>query len=159
MRATRVIAAFVAAVVAAAAIATIVSTQFVLAHIVELGVDVPLGVRLETTAHDLVGMGPLLGALIAVAFAIAMTAAAAIVRFGLPSWRAVAYPLAGATAVFVLLLALESALGMMPIAGARGAAGRIVFVLAGAAGGWLFSALLPRPDAVPVRCATADEQR
>jgi hypothetical protein len=147
MRPLRILFAFIAAVVVTTVLATAASTQFVLAGLVHLGANIALGTRLETTLHDIAGMGPLYGALILIAFATAMAVAGLVVRYALPAWRAIGYPLAGAVAMLTTLYLLESVLGMMPIAGARTTAGFVVQVLIGAVGGWLFLVLLPRVSA------------
>jgi hypothetical protein len=145
MRTARIIIAFAVAVIVTTILGTFASTQFVLARLVALGVDVPVDVRIATTLQDIAGMGPLYGVLIAVAFAIAMTVAAAVVRLLVPEWRTIASPVAGAAAVLTLLLSLEAVLGMMPIAGARTIGGMAVQVAAGAIGGWALLLALPGP--------------
>jgi hypothetical protein len=53
----RPVAAFMIAVVIAAALGSAIQTQFNLAFIARLGIEVPLSIRLETTAADLFGFG------------------------------------------------------------------------------------------------------
>jgi len=138
----RVILAFLAAVVVAGVLAATASTQFVLAELKGLGVDIPLGARFSMTAHDIVGMGTLYFPIIGVAFLIAFPVAALIVRFLLPGWTTVGYTLAGFVAILSLLLIMIAVFGLIPVAGARSTAGLLAQCLAGGAGGYFFARLL-----------------
>ena len=60
--------------------------------------------------------------------------------------RARLYALAGGVAVLTILLALEAAFNITPVAAARSLAGLLTLAACGALGGWLFARLLPRPD-------------
>ncbi len=136
----RQLLAFALAVAATALLGTLASTHFVLAGLVDLNVELPLSARLFSHGHDIVGMGPVLALVAAAGFVIAFPVAALARRF-LPRWRAVGYPLAGAAAMLAALLLMESVLGLMPVAGARGAAGLVMQGVAGAVGGYVFAAV------------------
>ncbi len=132
--------AFALAVAATAVLGALASTHFVLAGLVDLNVELPLGERLSTYGHDIVGMGPVLALVAAGGFVIAFPVAALAQRW-LPRWRAVGYPLAGAAAMLAALLLMEAVLGMMPVAGARSGAGLVMQGVAGAVGGYVFAAV------------------
>ena len=139
----RTILAYLAAVVVTTVIAAAASTQFVLAELAALGVAVPLDVRLTTTAHDIVGMFPLYGGILAVGFAIALPVARLLARRW-PGGRAWLHALAGASAVLAAIYAMKLSFGITTIAGARSVSGLIAQALAGAAGGALFARLTRR---------------
>ena len=139
----RRIVAYFAAVGATAVLGCIASTHFVLRGLTELGVSIGFGEWLSTIGHDVLGMGPMLGILVAVCFLIAFPVAALIVRF-LPNLRTVGYVAAGGVAILVALYSMEAALATVPIAGARTPLGLAAQGVAGAAGGFVFALLSRR---------------
>ena len=139
----RRIVAYFAAVAATAVLGCIASTHFVLRGLTELGVSIGFGEWLSTIGHDVLGMGPMLGILVAVCFLIAFPVAALIVRF-LPNLRTVGYVAAGGVAILVALYSMEAALATVPIAGARTPLGLAAQGVAGAAGGFVFALLSRR---------------
>lgn len=143
MRAVRQIVGFVIAVAVAAVGSAFLSSHFVLRALEGLGVDVALSERFAMYAHDVWGMGPIAGALAAVAFLIAFPVAALVVRF-VPALRTLGYVLAGAAAIGVALGLMEATLGMMPVAGARTLGGLIAQAAAGALGGYAFAQVTRR---------------
>lgn len=143
MRAIRQIVGFVIAVVVTAVGSAFLSSHFVLRALESLGVDVPLSDRFAMYGHDVLGMGPIAGALAAVAFLIAFPVAALIIRF-LPALRTLGYLLAGGAAMAVALGLMETVLGMMPVAGARTLGGLIAHAAAGALGGYVFAQMTRR---------------
>ena len=147
----RRIVAYFAAVAATAVLGCIASTHFVLRGLTELGVSIGFGEWLRALGHDVLGMGPMLGILVAVCFLIAFPVAALIVRF-LPNLRTVGYVAAGGVAILVALYSMEAALATVPIAGARTPAGLAAQGVAGAAGGFVF-ALLSRQRREPAKFA------
>lgn len=144
-RTLRTVAAWLAAVVLTTATVSVVQTQFNLAALHALGADISMGTRLLTTRQDLVGFTPSFGPLAAVGLLIAFLATRGL-RVWLTGLHASLYALAGAVAVLTILLALNAAFGITPVAAARGLAGLASLTLCGALGGWLFARLLPRPD-------------
>lgn len=143
MRAIRQIVGFVIAVAVTAVGSAFLSSHFVLRALESLGVDVPLSDRFAMYGHDVLGMGPIAGALAAVAFLIAFPVAALIIRF-LPALRTLGYLLAGGAAMAVALGLMETVLGMMPVAGARTLGGLIAQAAAGALGGYVFAQMTRR---------------
>ena len=150
MRGVRQIVGFVIAVAATAAGSAFLSSHFVLRALESLGVDVPLSDRFAMYGHDVLGMGPIAGALAGVAFLIAFPVAALVTRF-LPMLRTVGYLLAGATAMAVALGLMQVVLGMMPVAGARTLGGLIAQAGAGALGGYVFAQMTRRRGRVEGR--------
>jgi len=138
------VGAFLAAALATTLLGTVVQTQFNLARLVELGLAVPVGLRLEVTGRDLVGFAPSLGALTLLAFLVAFPVAG-LLRRRIVRRRAALYTLAGAVAITTLLLSMEVALGLVAIAAARDAGGFAALVACGALGGWIFSRLSAGP--------------
>lgn len=142
----RALAAFVAAVVAATTVACIIGTQFVLAALTGIGVDIPLGDRLATTWHDLVYFGfvpsPAFGFSYAVVITIGLFIAflvAAALSYFLPRFRVVIYSVAGAAAILTFLGSSYFVFGASMFAFAQSPMGLITQGAAGAVGGWLFA--------------------
>jgi hypothetical protein len=133
----RVIAAYVGAVLVAYLLAATAATQAVLAGLEGLGVTITLGERISTTGRDLAGMFPTFGLLIAVGFAVALPIAAAVARF-LPSWRAFGLVTAGAAAVGLIHLGLNSVFETHLVAATRTTVGLLLQVMAGGVGGYAF---------------------
>lgn len=138
MKIVRVILAFLAAVVVTEVTAAIVQTQFVLAALTDLGVEISMSERVATTLHDIAGLMEIYMPVIAIGFFIAFGVAALVVRYLLPGWAAIGYPLAGLTAITATLVIMAFMFDVAPIAGARSVPGVIGQALAGALGGWVF---------------------
>ena len=143
----RLLLAFFLAVVLAALLGSITQTQFNLAALQALGAPIPLGVRLGTTAQDVLGFGPTFALLAAAGFLFALPLAAWCSR-RLLTLRWPIFLLAGALAVWAALT-LANALAPMPtlVAANRSMAGTVALMLAGSAGAWLFASFRCRSDA------------
>lgn len=146
MAALRLILAFLAAVMVTAALSAIAQTQFNLAALQELGLPMPLAVRLRTTVADLAGFSPLYAGVTAVALGTAFPVAALLARL-LPRARAFLFALAGGTGIFTALAIMNQLLGLTVIAAARSSLGLASLILAGALGGLVFARLLSAPRA------------
>lgn len=138
----RLILAFLAAVVVTSALAAVASTQFVLAELARLGVEIGIGDRLAMTGQDAIGMGTTYLPVVGVGFLLAFGIAALVIRYLLPQWSVLGYTLAGFTAILVIILTMIAVFGLVPIAGARSMAGILSQCLAGAVGGYLFARVL-----------------
>lgn len=137
----RYLLAFLAAVLCTSLLGSIVSSQFVMAGLTDLGVEIPLADRLRMTVQDF-GILPALSAAVAAAFLPALAVAGlASRRFG---GRRPWFAVAGAAALIAELAIMQSVLGLMPVAGARTAAGLGALGVAGAAGGLAFALLTER---------------
>ena len=119
------------------------ATQFNLAEIAALGLNVPFADRLATTAHDLVGGLPLIATIFGFGFIIAMPITGIIARWVkiLPH---VAHALGGVAGVGVTLFALKALFAITPIGAARDIDGFIALCLSGAVAGYVYSALKAR---------------
>ena len=119
------------------------ATQFNLAEIAALGLNVPFADRLATTAHDLVGGLPLIATIFGFGFIIAMPITGIIARWVkiLPH---VAHALGGFAGVGVTLFALKALFAITPIGAARDIDGFIALCLSGAVAGYVYSALKAR---------------
>lgn len=145
-RIIRTLIAFFAAVVIATAVACIIGTQFVLAALAGIGVDISLIDRLATTWHDLINFGfipsPAFGfsyvMVIGIGLFIAFLVAAALSYF-LPRFRTVIYAVAGSVAILAFLGSSYFVFGASMFAFAQTPMGLITQGAAGAVGGWVFS--------------------
>ncbi len=156
-----VVRALVAFVVAASVGYIAASVFFTSANLIRLsavGAEIGLNDVLRTMFLDARGMAPSFvwtqyGSLIFIGFAIALPVAALLRRLTLrasPRIQRVApilYPLAGATAIGMILLLSYQQYEVFAFAGARGVLGCIAQCVAGAIGGYLFSLLFTRMEA------------
>ena len=140
--------AFLAAVLLTFVLASILSTQVVLAQVQAMGLQVGWDTRLSTTWQDIIGMASSYLVLITVAFALALPVAAWLAR-RFPGQRALLFVLAGFVALTALHLALHSALGIHVIAVTRTLPGLLGQCLAGAVGGYCYYRLRRTAPAPP----------
>ncbi len=129
--------AFVAATLLTSVLASIFSTQFVIAGLQSIGVDIPFATRISMTVGDLAMLRILL-ITVAACFLIGFPVAGFCVS-KLPGSRTAWFALGGGVALIAALLLLSAAAGGMPVAGARTTAGLLFQGAAGAAGGWCFA--------------------
>lgn len=131
---------FLVAVIFAFVLASLFHSQFVMAELVKVGVEISFNDRLSMSLDDLLGLYPSYGIVIAVSFFIAFIVASQFIkRFKLSPY--ILYCLAGAMGVAVALLAMHPILDITLLAGARSTFGFVCQSLAGAMGGWTFSYL------------------
>ena len=138
----RIVLAFILAVIVPTVLGAIAHTQFVLARLAGLGVDIPFGDRIATTLHDIVGMAPLFGAIVGAGFIVAFSAGALVFRLA-GVQRTLIYAVAGAVSLAVTLLVMNALFEITAIAGARSTFGFLAQVAAGAVGGLTFAKALP----------------
>ena len=121
----------------------VTATQFNLAEIAALGLNVPFADRLATTAQDLISGLPLIATIFGFGFLIAMPVASMISGWVkiLPH---VAHALGGFTGVAVTLFTLKTLVAITPIGAARDIDGFIALCLSGAIAGYVYSALKAR---------------
>lgn len=139
----RRILAFIAAVVVAEATIALINAHSVMAGLAELGIEMPLATRLSTYAQDVVGLAGTFVPVLALGFAIAFAVAWAVVRWLLPGWRTLSYPLAGAVCLGVVVFLLGQIFLTHLIPVTRSLPGTVAVLACGALGGWVFVALLP----------------
>jgi hypothetical protein len=156
--AVRALIAFVVAASAGYAMATLFFTSANLIRLSAVGAEIGIADALRTLLFDLRGMAPSFvwtqyGSLIFIGFAIALPVAALLRRLVLsasPGVRRIVpilYPLAGATAIGMILLLSYPKYEVFAFAGARGVLGCIAQCLAGAIGGYLFHLFFTRAEA------------
>ena len=133
----KVLKAFLPATILAFLLASVLSTQMILARVQAMGLDIPVHVRVMTTLQDIVGMASSYLLLITLAFALALPVAARLARV-ITERSVVLYILAGFVAIAVLHIALQFTLGIHPIPATRTLPGFLGQCLAGAAGGWCY---------------------
>lgn len=142
MKYVKTISAYLVAIVATTVTGSVLATQFVLAELRTMQVAVPFGVRIETTVHDVIGMGPTFAPIVAAALLVAFLVAALLTRFiPLPDRRW--YLVGGFVGIIAALLLIKAVLGGTPIAGARGTLGLLSQGMAGLIGAWVFTKLCP----------------
>ncbi len=151
-RNVRSLFAWLVAAGVAAVLGSIAQTQFNLAAVATLDGPVPAGLRIETTLLDIAGFAPGLALIVATGFGIAFPVAARLARRLAPGGiaRAALYGLAGGAAVWAAIFLMNTLLPMTPVAATREAAGLMMMVAAGAAGGITFGALVPARRPTPV---------
>lgn len=154
----RALIAFLVAASVGYLVATLFFTSANLIRLTAVGAEIGLNDVLRTLFFDLRGMAPSLvwtqyGSLIFIGFAIALPVAALLRRLVLrasPDVQRIApilYPLAGATAIGMILLLSYPKYEVFAFAGARGVLGCIAQCLAGAIGGYLFHLSFTRMEA------------
>jgi hypothetical protein len=120
-----------------ALLASVFSTQFVVAGLQAINVEIPVSTRLSMTAADFGILTVLLPAVLAcflIAFVVAGFCAS---RLG--GSRAGWFTAAGATSLIAELMIMQGVFGVMPVSGARSMAGLLTQGIAGAVGGYLFA--------------------
>lgn len=131
---------FIVAVIFAFIIASLFHSQFVMAELSKVGVEILLNDRLSMSIDDLLGLYPTYGIVIAVSYFISFIVAGLLIkRFKLSSY--ILYCVAGGVGVTVALLAMHPILEITLLAGARSTFGFICQSLAGAIGGAVFANL------------------
>lgn len=140
MKLTKVFLAYLLSVATTTIVGSVSATQFVLAELPKMNIAVPMGLRVETTVHDILGMSPTFSPIVAVALLVGFLVAGLFTRF-LPLPKHGWYWIGGAIAMISALLLVKAALGGTPVAGARTQAGLLAQGFAGLMGGWVFAKL------------------
>lgn len=140
--------AFIIATLVTTALVSLAHSWFVQEALIDIGAEIPWGLRGSTMGRDLVGLLPTLGPVVMGALFVAFLVAAWLKpRVG--PFGALAYPLAGWAAILLALVAMRLLFGFSPLAGARTGTGLLVMSLAGLVGGTVFALLEQRR--APVR--------
>jgi len=128
-------------------LASVISTNRIINSLNEIISDSSnLGERISMSFYDFIHFGSLYGIFVFLALTIAFAAAWGVYKiagFG----RKIAYIVAGSTAMFVMLWAMEQVFFGVPIVGgARDSLGLALQMLAGGIGGFIFATLTsPKP--------------
>ncbi|MBL4620509.1 MAG: hypothetical protein JKX88_10490 [Marinicaulis sp.] len=150
MRLLRMGLAYLAAVIVTYVLASAFYTQQVLAKQAAIGIVYTQEQQISTYVYNFVGLAriyrngvwePSYGIMLAIGLLIAFLIAAVVKRI-LKPLAPIAYPIAGAAAVFTVIWAIENLVapgGVGAIGGARDALGVSLQCLAGAAGGLVFA--------------------
>jgi len=131
------LAIYLAAVVAAYLLASVMATQSVISSLSDMGVDVSFTERAAMTLQDIGGMAGMFLPMIAFGLLIAFMAVGLICHYW-NHWRTPLYIIAGAAALVCVHLALNLAFGITPVAIARTVTGLGLQAIAGAFGGYTY---------------------
>lgn len=144
----RRIAGFIGAVIVTYLVAVLAYSQLILANLVEMGITVDAGMRVDVALHDLGGMAQLYLPIIAVALALGFLVAALVLRW-VPQIRTLGYITAGFAAIFAVDFLLGAILtgGTHPLVVTRTTIGLLSQCLAGGIGGYVFTLLYRGPEA------------
>jgi len=143
----RILILFVS-VISTVIVASTISSNRVINSLGAIGAETSFGERLSMSVYDVTHFGTLYGIFIFLALAIAFAAGWAVFKLA-KTGRTLVYVVAGATAIFVMLWAMEQVFFGVPIvAGARDGFGLILQMLAGGVGGFIFAKLTSTKAAV-----------
>jgi hypothetical protein len=155
-RVTRVVLSFVIAAAIGYVVASLFSTTANLIRLSAVGAEISFADAVRTYWFDVRGMAPSVvwtqyGSLVFIGLAIAFPVAAVLRWLALRSSSAtriapILYPLAGATAIAVILIASYPKYEVHMLAGSRGALASAAQCLAGAIAGYLFYVFVRRME-------------
>jgi hypothetical protein len=121
-------------------LASLFHSQFVMAELTSVGVNISFNDRLSMSLDDLIGLYPTYAAVISTSFLLAFSIATLLLKFiKLPS--SLMYFIGGGLGITTALIVMHPILDITLIAGARSTFGFVCQALAGAIGGWVFSHL------------------
>lgn len=142
--------AFLIALLVGVLAGSLVQTQFNLLALQELGVEIDLGTRLQTSLEDLVNFAPVYAMVFGAGFLLSQLATSLCIRLLDLRWRASFLSLGAAVGLWVAFKLVDS-LAPMPtlIAATRGAGGMAAMLLTSALAGWLFAHFSRRRRGLP----------
>ena len=131
---------FLVAAIFTYVLASLFHSQFVMAELTKVGVEISFNDRISMSLDDLIGLYPIYATVVMASLLIAFIVANLLIkRLTLPPMRL--YFLAGGMGITVALLAMQPILEITLLAGARSTLGFICQSLAGAMGGMVFAYL------------------
>lgn len=131
---TRRLLALLMAIVIAVAWGALVQTQFNIAALQSIGAEIPIGLRLEMSARDLLGFSPIYGVIVSCALTIALPCAALLARWN-PRLRSLLFALAGGVSIALAIRLVDAATPPPTlIAATRGISGWLLMALGGSLG-------------------------
>jgi uncharacterized membrane protein YadS len=131
---------FLIATILAFVLASLFHSQFVMAELTSVGVNISFNDRLSMSLDDLIGLYPTYAVVIAISLLLSFIVCALLLkRFTPPS--SMLYFTAGGCGVAAALLTMHPILDIIFIAGDRSTLGFISQCIAGAMGGWLYITL------------------
>lgn len=121
-------------------IASIVHSQFVLAELTYIDINISLTDRLSMTLQDLWGLFPTLGPAISLSLCLGFSSVVLLNKAFKPSKaiNILLFPLAGAAALWSMFAAMRPIMNITIIAGARTTLGEFFLCLSGIFGGYIF---------------------
>jgi len=137
MKFTKSIPAFIAAVVVAYLLLSVMGTQFVLADVKSYGLTVSLADRLAATLHDIYGLVPAMLILVSVTLFIAFVIAS-ICNQIIGGHRRYWFRVAGFTSLPITMMLVKFTMGVTPFALAGTGFGLLLIALSGLAGAWVY---------------------
>ena len=146
MKILRIGLAYVLATLVTYLLAACFYTQQILSSQAQIGVVYTPDQTIGTYLDNIVGLAPAYGLILAIGLAIAFPIAALLKRILKPLAR-IAYPLAGAVAVYTAIYLIENVMatgGATAFYGARDAVGLALQCLAGCVGGIVFAFVRPK---------------
>ena len=142
----KTILAFVAAIVVAYLLISIMGAQYVIADIQSYGIAVSLSDRVAASWHDIQGLIPVMIILVSAAFLVSFLIAALGSRF-LGGNRRNWYLAAGASSLPATMLLMKAAIGITPFAAAGSGFGLLLISVCGLGGAWVFTRLTQKKEA------------
>lgn len=139
----RMVLGFILAVIVVLVIGASAHAVFNQGDLAALGAEFTVGQRIEWIIHDIAGMAPLYGAIMAGGLLVGFIVAGIVAGF-MPGLRSVVYIVAGAVAVGTTLIIMGQVFEITPIASAREMDGFIGQAIAGAFAGLVY-ATVKRP--------------
>ena len=133
----KLIFGYLLAVLVTYVVGAVFVSQANIAAVIAMGYEITAAQRVDSVLHDISNMYDIYLILIAVAFVIALPAAASITR-SFPDLRLIGYVLAGFVALVATHVILKAVLGMSGIAPTRDVIGLIAQGVSGALGGLVF---------------------
>lgn len=134
---------FIVAVIVCFILASIAHSQFVLAGLTGIGVEIATSDRISMTVSDIGGLAIGYGSVVFIALGTGFLIINAVSRWVLPLPK-LRYPLAGFLAIGGALLAMQPLLNVTLIAGAREPLGFFLQCVAGLVGGYVFMTLMQK---------------
>lgn len=136
----RVLGAFLLALIVGILAGSLVQTQFNLLALQNLGVEIGLGTRLQTSLEDLVNFVPVYGVVFGASFLLSQMVTSLFIRLLDLRWRTSFLSLGAAVGLWVAFKLVDSLAPMPPlIAATRGAGGMMAMLATAALSGWLFA--------------------
>ncbi|MFL1453341.1 PQQ-dependent sugar dehydrogenase [Marinobacter sp. GN3S48] len=146
----RVLGAFLIALIMGVLAGSLVQTQFNLLALRNLGVEIGLGTRLQTSLEDLVNFAPVYAVVFGASFLVSQLVASLMIRQLELRGRAPFLSLGAAVGLWVTFKLVDF-LAPMPtlIAATRGAGGMVAMLATAAVAGWLFAHFSRRRRGLP----------
>lgn len=141
MKRLKALGPYLLSTIVLAVMCTVLSSYFVQLGLQQTGMALTSSERLSMIGHDLIGMGPMFFAFIAIGLAIALPAGHGAMRV-VAAPPALTFSVAGAVCMAVMLFLMEQVFfDLQIIAGARSTSGMAAMVVAGALAGLVYARL------------------